>query len=169
MTTPACTKQCTLVMHMTGGKHRTDCAAYEETRRTKICVRCAALVPRDLWEVDPPDGIGGGPCEACGRDDAALVQEVWMTPGRARTLGAAAKTAPSCGGSIELNHACPTCRATPGLCCIKIRDDLTFPSGTLGTTGNEFESLGFTEWHETRVAIAVAARGDFARHGGPKP
>jgi len=159
----ACDKKCELVGHMTGGYHRTDCAAHEETVRTKLCARCASNVSRDHWEVDPPDRIGGGPCEACGRSDLPLTQEVWMTPEKAAILGAASRTSPSCGDSFELNFHCPTCGAYPALCCIKLRADLTFPKEPFGVTGNETESLGFSEWHETHVEAARKDREEIRR------
>ena len=49
MTKPACTKNCECIFHMTGGRHATDCPAYDPG-----CPTCGS--PRPELHPSPPGG-----------------------------------------------------------------------------------------------------------------
>ncbi len=132
----------------------------DTTRRMRLCARCAFYVERGRWEVDPPDAVGGGACEACGSDDMTLTQEVWMDKAEAARIGLASKTSPSSGNSYELNFRCPTCGAYPALCCLEPLKDGSFPKEpfVLG-----IRTLGFASWHDARVDMAKKDREENAK------
>lgn len=125
------------------------------SRLTRVCLRCAAYVPRERWEVDPPDRVGGGPCEACGRSDMPNTQEAWMPREEAERIGLASRTSPTCDNNAELNFRCPTCLAYPGLCCLEALADGSFPKEPFGI---DLRTTGFSVWHDARVKLAAEAR-----------
>jgi hypothetical protein len=57
----------------------------DERKLRRLCFHCQCGVHESEWLVNPPDRIGSGPCDVCGKH-RLLVQEVYLTDGEVAEL-----------------------------------------------------------------------------------